>query len=249
MPRLKHKVALISGASRGIGAATARRFVAEGGQVVLCDVLVEEGEQLAAELGQDSCFYQLDVADERQWSSAVKHALARFGRLDILVNNAGISGGGSPLELESAESYRRLVQVNQDGVYLGMRAVLPAMRQVGGGAIVNVSSIAGLVAFPGLGAYSATKFAVVGLTKSAAVEFSRDHVRVNCVHPGVTATAIIESVDDATKAPLDAAIARTPMARLGRPEEIAAAILFFASEDSSFCTGASLAVDGGWTTI
>lgn len=246
--RLNGRVALITGAARGIGAATARRFVDEGAKVILSDVLADPGAALATELGSSVHFCAHDVSDRSRWDEVVREGEARFGPISILVNNAGSSGAGAPLAEETDEGYRRLVDINQTGVFHGMRAALPSMLRAGGGSIVNVSSIAGLVAWPGLGAYAATKFAVVGLTKTAAAEFGRLGVRVNCVHPGVTDTPMIDAAD-AVRGPLDAVIAQLPLPRMGRPEELAGAILFFASDDSSFCTGASLAVDGGWTAL
>ncbi len=247
--RLVGKTVIITGGARGIGAATVRRFVAEGARVLVTDVLAEQGEALCVELGSRAVFVRHDVSDPDDWRKVVALAEQHFGTVDVLVNNAGTSGAGANLVSETDAGYRQLVQVNQDGVFYGIRAVTPAMLRAGGGSIVNVSSIAGIVAWPGLGAYSATKFAVVGLTKAAAAELGRMNIRVNCVHPGVTETPMIDAVRDEVRAPLDAAVNSTPMGRFGKAEELAAAILFFASEDSSFCTGTSLPVDGGWTAI
>jgi len=247
--RLSGKTAIITGGARGIGAATVQRFVAEGARVLVTDVLTAQGEALCAELGSNVAFVRHDVSRREDWDAVVIFAEQRFGEVDVLVNNAGTAGAGASLALETEEGYRKLVEVNQDGVFHGIRAVVPSMLRAGGGSIVNISSIAGIVAWPGLGAYSATKFAVVGLTKTAAAELGRMNIRVNCIHPGVTETPMIDAVGEETRAPLDAAVANTPMGRLGRAEELAAAILFFASDDSSFCTGASLPVDGGWTAI
>lgn len=248
--RLNQKVAIVTGGARGIGEATVRRFVEQGASVVVTDVLVEEGEALCRELGENAMFLKHDVSSSDDWGSVVEKVLAHYKKIDVLVNNAGIAGDGEPLLAETQQGYDKLVSVNQTGIFHGIRAVAPSMAAQGGGSIVNISSIAGLVAWPGLGAYAATKFAVVGLTKTAAAEMGRMNIRVNCVHPGVTDTPIIDSVSsEATKAPLDAAIANTPLGRIGLPTEIANAILFFASDESSFCTGASLAVDGGWTAI
>lgn len=246
--RLEGKVALVTGGARGIGAATARRFVAEGARVAISDVLEAEGDALAAELGDQAMFCAHDVADPEAWAAVVVQAEERFGTLDVLVNNAGTSGEGSPLIAETQAGYDKLVAINQTGVFHGIRAVVPALRRAGGGSIVNVSSIAGLVAWPGLGAYAATKFAVVGLTKVAATELGAFGIRVNCVHPGVIDTPMV-SAADAVRGPLDQVIANLAIARMGRPEEVASALLFFASDDSTFCTGASLAVDGGWTAV
>lgn len=247
--RLAGKTAIVTGGARGIGAATVRRFVAEGAQVMITDVLEEEGIALSVELGKNVRFLRHDVSSPEQWRAVVAATEDQFGVVDILVNNAGISGAGATLVAETPEGYKRLVDVNQTGVFNGIRAVVPSMTRAGGGSIVNISSIAGIVAWPGLGAYSATKFAVVGLTKTAAAELGRSNIRVNCIHPGVVDTAMIDAVDGETRAPLESAVANTPLGRLGLPDELAGAILFFASDDSTFCTGASLPVDGGWTAI
>lgn len=247
--RLHGRTAIVTGGARGIGAATATRFAAEGARVVLTDLLADEGRALAERLGDAAAFLPHDVASRADWDRIVVAAEDRFGPVSILVNNAGTSGAGATLADETEDGYRRLVEINQTGVFNGIRAILPTMRRAGGGSIVNISSIAGLVAWPGLGAYAATKFAVVGLTKTAAAELGRDNIRVNCVHPGVTDTPMVDAVDDSVRGPLDGVIANLPLARMGRPEELAGAILFFASDDSSFCTGASLAVDGGWTAL
>jgi 3alpha(or 20beta)-hydroxysteroid dehydrogenase len=248
--RFSSKVAIVTGGARGIGAATVRRLVAEGAEVVVTDILVEQGEALCLELGVKTLFVRHDVSCRSSWDELVERVLLQFKRIDVLVNNAGIAGTGATLLAEDQAGYDQLVGVNQTGVFHGIKAIAPVMAEGGGGSIVNVSSIAGLVAWPGLGAYAATKFAVVGLTKTAAAELGRLNIRVNCVHPGVTDTPIIDSVtSEEIKAPLQAAIASTPLGRIGKPEEIAAAIAFFASDDGSFCTGASLAIDGGWTAV
>jgi 3alpha(or 20beta)-hydroxysteroid dehydrogenase len=235
--KLAGKVALITGSAGGQGAAAARLFVAEGAQVVLTDVRDDGGESLAGELGEAATYQRLDVSDAGDWTAAVAHALAVFGRLDVLVNNAGINLTAS-LEETAEADFMRLVEVNQLGPWLGARAALPAMRLAGGGAIVNVGSIGSLTGLASKSAYLSTKWALRGLTQCLAAELGADGVRVNCVHPGGVATAMTAGVSAD-------AFERLPLPRLGRPEEIARAVLFLACDDSSYCTGSELVVDGG----
>ena len=247
--RLAGKVALITGGARGIGEATARRFAAEGARVIIADILDDLGEALARTIGKTAAFVHLDVAKRSDWDAAVSATELRFGPISILVNNAGIAGEGAMLTDETDANYERIVGINQSSVFHGIRSVVPSMLRASGGSIVNVSSTAGLVGWPGLGAYSATKHAVVGLTKSAALELGRSGIRVNCIHPGVVDTALTSGVSGDVRGILDQLIANLALPRMGQPDEIASAILFFASEDARFCTGASLVVDGGWTAI
>ena len=234
MGRLDRKRALVTGAASGIGAATARRFVEEGAEVVLADVAEETGRRLAEELGAQ--FEGLDVRDESAWVGAVD----RSGGLDVLVNNAGIVELGGVGEMDEA-SFRRLLDVNTVGVFLGMRTVVPSMRARGGGSIVNVSSVAGLVGNPYSIGYTASKWAVRGMTKSAAVDLARDGIRVNSVHPGVIRTPMSASVDPSKTS------GEAPLGRLGEPVEVANLIVYLASDESSFTTGAEHVVDGGTT--
>ncbi len=240
---------MVTGGARGIGGATVRRFVAEGARVAFTDVLDDMGGALAAELGAQAAFFRHDVADRGEWDKVVTAAEARFGPISILVNNAGIAGDAIPIADETEERWHRMIAVNQTGVFHGLRAILPSMQRAGGGSIVNVSSIAGLVAWPGLTAYSATKFAVVGMTKTTAAELGRLGIRVNAVHPGIVGTNMVTDLEPAMRGMLDAAVANLPLNRIAEPAELASAILFFASDESSYCTGASLAVDGGWTAL
>jgi len=244
---LTGKVALVTGAARGIGAATARELAAAGASVVVTDVLDAEGEALAVELGaagQQAIYLHLDVADEGQWQEVVEAAVTRFGRLDILVNNAGI-GTTPDVEKETLDGWNRLIAINQTGVWLGMKAAAPKMRAVGGGSIINLSSIFGAVGGFGASiAYHASKGAVRLLTKSAAIRYAKEGIRVNSVHPGFIDTPMLDSVDAEAEA---AILTSTPMGRLGRPEEIAAVIAFLASNAASYMTGSEVYVDGGWT--
>lgn len=243
MSRLAGKVALITGAARGQGAAEARRFVAEGAKVVIADVLEPEGRALAAELGDAACFQSLDVTCAEQWQAAVEVTQAQFGKLDVLVNNAAILRM-APLEHCSLEDYRRVIEVNQVGCWLGMKSVLSAMRQAGGGSIVNVSSTAGMEGVAYGTAYSASKFAVRGMTKSAALELGASGIRVNSVHPGGIDTAMARPPEMADFDPAQV-YKGLPIPRIGQPEEVANLVLFLASDESSYCTGSEFIIDGG----
>lgn len=244
--RLEGKVAIVSGSARGMGAAHARKFVEEGASVVLSDVLDAEGEALAKELGDSACYVHLDVTDEVQWGEAVATAVERFGGLHILVNNAGIVKM-MPLAAMTLEDYRTVIDINQFGVFLGMKAAIPAMSDAGGGSIVNISSIDGIVGSPGMVAYVASKFAVRGMTKVAALELAASNIRVNSVHPGGVRTPMIEAPEFAAF-DIDGMISKeTPLGRIARPEEISELILFLASDASSYCSGAEFVIDGGLT--
>ncbi len=240
--RLEGKVALVTGAARGIGAAAARLFAAEGAQVVLTDVLSDEGEHAAQEIGDSALFLHHDVADEDSWRHVIGEASESFGGIDILVNNAGIFLF-APLAGTSPDDYMRVVKVNQLGVFLGIRTVVASMLRRGGGSIVNVSSVDGLVGLPMSGAYVASKFAVTGMTKVAAMELAMSKIRVNSVHPGAVNTAAI----DVPGLDVDQMTPGIPLARVSEPSEIANVLLFLASDESSYCTGGSYVVDGGFT--
>lgn len=243
MQRLDGKVALISGGARGQGAAEARLFVAEGARVVLGDVLESECEALAKELGDGARAISLDVTSETSWSEGVRVATKEFGRLDILVNNAGIVRTGL-LENMSLEDYMAVVEVNQVGTFLGMRAVVSAMRESGGGSIVNISSNAGLEGVEGVMGYVASKWAVRGMTKAAALELGVHGIRVNSVHPGGVDTPMINGAEFAG-VDQSATYATQPIPRVGQPEEIARLVLFLASDESSYSTGSEFVADGG----
>lgn len=248
MARLDGKIALISGGSRGQGATAARRFVAEGARVALGDILDDDGKVLASELGDAAIYVHLDVTNEEDWVSAVQDAEQAFGRLDILLNNAGILKFGK-LEDSTLEEYMQIINVNQVGVFLGMKSAVPAMKRSGGGSIINISSVEGLRGLPRLTAYSASKFAVRGMTKSAAVELGKHKIRVNSVHPGFIDTPMTRAqglegvdVDELFKAGV-------PLRRAGTPDDIVNMVLFLASDESSYCTGAEFVVDGGATSF
>jgi 3alpha(or 20beta)-hydroxysteroid dehydrogenase len=244
--RLGGKVALVSGAARGIGAAVARLFAAEGASVVIGDILTAEGAELAREIGDVARFVPLDVTDERSWAAATDAATHGFGGLDILINNAAVVKV-APISAMTLADYRQVVDVNQVGVFLGMKASLGPMSTARRGSIVNVSSVDGLQGSIGLCAYTASKFAVRGMTKAAALEFAPLGIRVNCVHPGGVDTPMVRN-DDFASTHVDNVIGSiTPLGRFARPAEIAEVIAFLASDASSYCTGADFVADGGMT--
>ena len=238
---LEGKVAVVTGASRGQGAAEARLLAANGARVVLTDVLTDLGREVAADIGPDALFVEHDVSSPEGWNEVVATAVGAFGGIDILVNNAAISRA---LKLEDTEPevFETLFRVNQMSVYLGMRAVIAPMKQAGSGSIINISSVAGLRGTSTLFAYTSNKWVVRGMTKSAALELARYRIRVNCIFPGVIDTPILDSNPPAMN---EALVRSIPMRRMGQPEEIAEAVLFLASPRSSFATGADFAIDGG----
>ena len=248
MGRLEGKVALVTGASGGMGEAEARLFAAEGARVAVCDVRDSQGQSVASEIGDAALFLHLDVTREEDWNAAVAATVERFGRLDALVNNAGIAEA-APLEEMSLESYNRVIAVNQTGVFLGMKAVVPAMTDAGGGSIVNISSIDGMVGMNGILSYVASKWAVRGMTKAAAMELGSRGIRVNSIHPGfiLTDMGVPEGVEPGVIHELLDGHARklAPMGRAGKPEEIARLAVFLASDDSSYSTGSEFVADGG----
>ncbi|WP_327293517.1 MULTISPECIES: glucose 1-dehydrogenase [unclassified Streptomyces] len=243
MGRLTGKVAIVTGGARGMGAAHARRFIREGASVVITDLLEDEGAVLATELGDKARFLAHDVTDAATWDRVVAAAEEAFGPVDILVNNAGI-GHVTPLVEMSEAEYRKVIDINQVSVFLGMKAVVPSMRRAGGGSIVNISSLAGIIAASGGLAYSASKFAVRGMTKAGAIELAPDRIRVNSVHPGVIATPMTQGFGFEDDHPM---ILGTPMHRAAQPEEVTSMVLYLASDESSFSTGAEFIVDGGFT--
>ncbi len=242
MNRLSGKIILISGGARGQGEAEARLFVAEGAKVVIGDVLEAQGKQLAAELGDAAVFVRQDVTQEQDWANAIE-AAAAFGGLHGLVNNAGIYRPASLMETDSA-LFEQHMRINQFGCFLGMKAVVPLMEKSGGGSIVNISSVAGLRGSPGSFAYSATKWALRGMTKSASADLARRKIRVNSIHPGPIATEML-----AVRTPEQNAkrLETVPMKRQGTAEEVANLVLFLLSEESGYITGAEVAIDGGAT--
>jgi 3alpha(or 20beta)-hydroxysteroid dehydrogenase len=244
MGRMTGKVALITGAAGGQGAAAARRFTEEGARVVVADVNDEAGKEFAAEI--DAHYLHLDVSQEDDWTAAVAEAVEVYGPPNVLVNNAGILHFALLTETTLAD-YMRVIQVNQVGCFLGMRAVAPLMVEAGGGSIVNVSSVEGLAATPALTAYTASKFAVRGMTKVAALELARKGVRVNSIHPGAIETGLLPTALGGQPVDLTYVGKRVPLKRVGQPPEIAELVLFLASDESSYCTGAEFVADGGVT--
>ena len=247
--RLDGKVALISGGSRGMGAFEAELFVQEGAKVVICDVRDEEGDALAKKIvdrGGEAAFVHLDVTSESDWAAAVREAIERYGKLDVLVNNAGVSARGS-IEETSPDDWDRVMDINAKGVFLGTRSAIPEMRKAGGGSIINISSQLGLV---GMGEsspqYQASKGAVRIFSKSAAIQYAHEGIRVNSVHPGPIITPMTEArrSDEVVRQRM---ISRIPLGRYGESEDVAYGVLYLASDESSFVTGSELVIDGGWT--
>ena len=243
MDRLKGKVILISGGARGQGAAEARLCVAEGAKVVIGDVLESEGGRLASELGPAAVFVRQDVTREADWEAAVGMAVERFGGLHGLVNNAGIYQPRTLMETD-ATLFERHMRVNQLGCFLGMKAVVRPMEKSGGGSIVNISSTAGLRGSPGAIAYSATKWALRGMTKAAAIDLAPRKIRVNSVHPGPIDT---EMLNVRTPEENRLRLQLVPMKRMGTAEEVASLVLYLLSDESGYVTGAEIAIDGGAT--
>lgn len=239
--RLDGRVAIVTGAASGMGAAEAALFIEEGAKVLLCDVSAEAGETLADNLGPNAEFRYLDVAEEDSWRELIDHIDTAHKRVDVLVNNAGLSHAATLMD-QSLEDFDAMVQVNQRGVFLGMRAVVPLMLRAGGGSIINIASGAALRGLPGLLSYSGTKFAVRGMTQVAAIELAPDQIRVNVIHPGVIDTPMHRHNTPERQADLLGII---PLGRFGDPRDIAQMALFLASDASSYVTGADILVDGG----
>jgi len=242
MDRLKGKIILISGGARGQGAAEARLFVAEGARVVIGDVLETEGKRLADQLGPAAVFVKQDVTLEADWAEAIA-AASGMGGLHGLVNNAGIYQPRTLMETDAA-LFERHMRINQLGCFLGMKAVVPIMEQSGGGSIANISSVAGLRGSPGAIAYSATKWALRGMTKAAAIDLAQRKIRVNSIHPGPIDTDMLKVRTPEQNAER---LQRVPMNRMGTAEEVAQLVLFLLSDESGYITGAEVAIDGGAT--
>jgi len=243
--RLAGKVALVSGGSRGMGAATVRQLHAEGASVVAGDLLDDDGKALADELGDRVRFVHLDVTSEEQWQAAVEQTEREFGKLNVLVNNAGILKFNAVADTPLDE-FRQVLDVNLVGVFLGMKAGIPALKRAGGGSIVNLSSTEGLGATVFCGAYTASKFGVRGITKVAALEYGGDGIRCNSVHPGGIDTPMTRAVMDETGRKYVAS--KVPLKRMGTAEDVANVVTFLASDESSYCNGGEFVVDGGVTS-
>lgn len=248
--RLEGKVAMVTGGARGMGASEAKLFAGEGARVVIADVLDEEAQTVVAEIaeaGGEAMFIHLDVTDEENWKTAVASAIARYGRLDILVNNAGLDGAHEPHLLDT-DAWDAVMDVNAKGVFLGIKHVLPEMRRAARGSIINVSSISGFVGMEATHmGYNASKGAVRIMTKSAAVQCAREGIRVNSVHPGIMPpmSGTIRSSERQDYLVKE----KIPMGRIGRVEEVAAGVLFLASDEASYITGTELVIDGGYLAI
>jgi 3alpha(or 20beta)-hydroxysteroid dehydrogenase len=244
MGKLDGRVVLVTGAARGQGEQEARLFRAEGAEVVVADVLDDRGEALAKEIG--ALYVHLDVSREAGWAAAVTTAKDAYGRVDGLVNNAGILRFNALVDTPLDE-FMRVVQVNQVGVFLGLKALAPESEAAGGGTIVNAASYTGLTGMAYVGAYAATKHAIVGLTRVAALELARKGIRVNAVCPGAIDTAMSDPGDGASAESIDRLYRkRVPLGRIGRPEEVARLALFLSCDDSSYITGQPFVIDGGW---
>ncbi|MEO0494543.1 MAG: glucose 1-dehydrogenase [Actinomycetota bacterium] len=242
MGRLDDKVALITGGARGQGGAEARRFVEEGATVRITDVLHDDGGALADELGGAASYRPLDVRNAEEWKTVVDEIVAEYGRLDVLINNAGIFQIAD-MASTTEDDWHRMLDINQTGVFLGMKTVAPQMKEQGGGSIVNISSIAGLQGTGMAFAYGATKWAVRGMTKSAAQELGPFGVRVNSIHPGIIETPMLEQLGGDGAALTES---RTPLGRAADADEVAKLALFLASDESSYSTGSEFVIDGGW---
>jgi len=250
--RMEGKVALVTGGASGIGAETSRVFIAEGGQVMIADVNDNLGRQTADDIGDRAAYLHLDTTQEFEWVAVVKETSERFGRLDVLVNAAGISGRLGPttatpkVEEAELENWNAVMNVNSTGIFLGTKHAIPEMRKAGGGSIINISSIYGLVGSPHNAAYHASKGSVRLFTKSAAMQYASEGIRVNSVHPGfVTSpmTEIVHNDAELSKPRLD----QTPLGRFGTPNDIAKGCLYLASDDAAWVTGSELVIDGGMT--
>jgi NAD(P)-dependent dehydrogenase (short-subunit alcohol dehydrogenase family) len=243
--RVAGKVALITGAAGGMGAAHARALAREGAAVAIADIAGEAGEKLVTELrsaGAEASYHDHDVTDSAAWRALVSAVEGAHGTISVLVNNAGVQVRSAGIEAGDDE-WAMVTAVNQRGVFLGMRAVIPGMARHGGGSIINIASVAALVGLPGSIPYQASKAAVLGLTRGAAASHGRDNIRVNAICPGLVVTAMTQS---ASRAAVDAMKARIPLGRDGRPEEVSAAVVFLASDESSYITGVALPIDGGY---
>ena len=248
--RLENKIAIVTGAAFGMGESTARIFAREGARVVVADIAEEDAKKVVAQIsadGGDAIFVRLDVSKEADWATAIRTTVERYGRLDILVNNAGVSGALP--DLNSLADYDRVMAINARGTFMGMQSAMPEMRKAGGGSIVNLSSISGLIGQTNVHmGYNGAKAAIHIMTKAAAVQFAKDNIRVNSVHPGMMPP--MRSGQAGADPSLRAkALDAVPLKRAGRPEEAAYAVLFLASDEASYITGTEIIVDGGYLAL
>jgi len=244
MGRVEGKVAIVTGGARGQGAAEARLLVQEGARVMITDLLDEEGEALAAELGENASYVHHDVCSEEDWNAVVAATEQNFGPVQILINNAGILKLNQLIDTP-LEEYMQVINVNQVGVFLGMKTVAGSMKEAGGGSMINISSIDGLVGMTFATSYVASKFAVRGMTKVAALELGQYGIRVNSIHPGGVNTKMVTDLGLGKDSNEGNIFTRVPLGRMGEPEDIAKLALFLASEDSSYSSGGEFLIDGG----
>lgn len=249
--RLEGKVALVTGGASGIGAETSRVYAREGAKVAITDVNDNGGHAVAGEIGEAAFYTRLDTRSEAEWQAVVKQTVDTYGRLDILVNAAGVpgrrsDGGSTKIDEQELEDWNRVMDVNSTGIFLGMKTAIPEMRKAGGGSIINISSIYGLVGSPNSAAYHASKGAVRLATKSAALQYAAENIRVNSVHPGIVTTGMNREINEDPVLSIPR-LAKTPMGRFGQPIDIANGCLFLASDESGWMTGAELVIDGGYT--
>jgi NAD(P)-dependent dehydrogenase (short-subunit alcohol dehydrogenase family) len=245
MGRLEAKVAIVTGAGSGIGRATALRFAGEGAKLIVADVTGAENDT-AKTIGANAVAVHADVSKSADVRALIDAARSRFGRLDVIFNNAGIEGTQAPTADYSEENFDRVISINLRGVFLGIKYAIPLMLESGGGSIINTASVAGLVGFPGLSAYCASKGGVVQLTKTAALEYAAQNIRVNAICPGVIWTPMVQRLTGDDEDAKAAFVAMEPVNRLGTPEDIAAMALYLASDEAAFVTGAALPIDGGF---
>ena len=244
MTRLLDRVVIVTGGARGMGESHVRRFVEEGAKVVFTDINEEVGEKLSSELGDNALFVKHDVTDEAGWQEVIEKTEAAFGPVNVLVNNAGISMSKSIFDM-SVEDYKKIIDINQVSVFLGIKAVLPSMQKAEGGSIVNISSMNGIVG--GAVGYTDSKFAVRGLTKAAALQVGHLGIRVNSVHPGVIETPMVTEGDAVEQ--IKQFAKQIPMRRMAQSEEVTNMVLFLASDESSYSTGSEFVIDGGLTAM